>query len=120
SRLALGAGGGASVGAFTVTRTLAVAEPPGPLAVTWYEVETVGVTGVEPSGATRPTSGAMVKSVAFVELQDSVTESPGLMLVADALIVTVGCAGAGAGAVVGGSAPTCFLHPLATNTSATK
>ncbi|MGC1684126.1 MAG: hypothetical protein WA734_00755, partial [Candidatus Acidiferrales bacterium] len=98
----------------------AVALPPGPLAVTWYEVETLGVTGVEPSGATRPTSGAIDKSVAFVEDHDSVTVSPGFTLVGDALIVTVGCAGAGAGAEVGGVVPTCFLHPLAKNTSATK
>ena len=67
-----GGGGGAA----TDTRTLASAEPPGPLAVIVYVAESAGVTFVEPSGATAPTSGAIVNCVAFVEDQLNVVESP--------------------------------------------
>jgi hypothetical protein len=66
---------------------------------------------VVPEGATRPTPGAMLRSVASVDDQVSVTASPGLIEVVEALSVTVGCAGAGAGVGAGGAAPTCFLHP---------
>ena len=74
----------------TVTRAVAFAEPPGPLAVIVYVVESEGVTLVEPSALTVPTSGAMVSCVAFVEVQLSVEESPLLMEPGSAESETVG------------------------------
>src|SRR5579884_1822837 len=103
----VGWGGGGGGGASTVTRTLASAEPPGPLAVMVYVVESDGVTFVEPSGATAPTSGAIVSDVAFVEDQFSVAASPFLIEVGLACNVTVGRAGGGGGGVA------CFAHPTA-------
>jgi hypothetical protein len=73
-----------------VTRAVAFAEPPGPLAVMVYVVEAEGVTFVEPSAVTVPTSGAMVSCVAFVEVQLSVDESPLSMEDGSAESVTVG------------------------------
>jgi hypothetical protein len=78
------------VGTLTVTRAVELAEPPGPLAVMVYVVESDGVTFVEPSAVTVPTSGAMVSCVALVEVQLSVEESPLLMEVGSAESVTVG------------------------------
>src|SRR5229473_1720798 len=63
----------------------------GPLAVMVYVVESPGVTFVEPSALTVPTSGAMVSCVAFVELQLNVEDSPLVMEVGPAESVTVGC-----------------------------
>jgi hypothetical protein len=60
-----------------------------------YVAESAGVTFVEPSGATAPTSGAIVNCVAFVEDQLSVVESPLLSDVGFACNVTVGRAGGG-------------------------
>src|SRR5215813_15561410 len=83
-------------GAATDTRTLASAEPPGPLAVIVYVVDSPGVTFVEPSGETAPTSGAIVSCVAFVEDQLKVVASPLFTEVGFACKVTVGRAGGGA------------------------
>jgi hypothetical protein len=88
-------GAGGAVGD-TVTRTLDSAEPPGPLAVRLYVVDSAGVTLVEPSGATLPTPGERFKSVAFVEVQFRVTFVPLCTNVEEALMVTVGAAGGGA------------------------
>src|ERR1700738_417519 len=76
-------------------------------------MESDGVTLVEPSAVTVPTSGAMVSCVALVEDQLNVDESPLLMDVGSAESVTVGCAGAGAGAGAGGGvvATGFFLQP---------
>src|SRR5262249_49942647 len=94
----------------TVTRTVASAEPPGPLAVIVYVVESPGVTFVEPSGATAPTSGEIESCVAFVEDQLSVVASPLFSDVGFACSVTVGRAGAGGGGG-GGVCLTGFLQP---------
>jgi len=64
------------LGALTVTRAVEFAEPPGPLAVIVYVVESAGVTFVEPSAVTVPTSGAMVSCVALVEVQLRVESRP--------------------------------------------
>jgi hypothetical protein len=89
-------GAGGAVGD-TVILTLASAEPPGPLAAMLYVVDSVGVTAVEPSGATLPTPGERFKSVAFVEVQLSVTAVPLCTNFEEALMVTVGAGDAGAG-----------------------
>jgi hypothetical protein len=95
-----------------VTRVVAVAVPPGPVAVMVKVVELVGFTGVEPCTATLPTLGSMSASVASVEVHERVVESPLLIVEGDAESVTVGCAAAGAGAAcVGGALATCFLQP---------
>src|SRR5215475_13264137 len=112
---AAGVGGGA--GAATVTRTLASADPPGPLAVIVYVDESLGVTFVEPSGATGPTSGEIVSCVAFVDDQLKVVASPLFREVGFACSVTVGRAGAGAGAG-GAVVATGFLLQPATNSPA--
>src|SRR5258708_26594290 len=65
-------------------------------------MESDGVTLVEPSGATAPTSGAIVNCVALVEDQCRVEESPLLMEVGSAVSVTGGVEGA---AVDGGGVP---------------
>ena len=69
---------------------MAFAEPPGPLAVIVYVVESEGVTLVEPSALTVPTPGAMESCVPFVEVQLSVEDSPLLMEDGLAESVTVG------------------------------
>src|SRR6202140_3605564 len=73
-----------------VMRTLASAVPPGPVAVMVYVAESPGVTLVEPSAETGPTSGAIATCVALVVDQVRVVESPLLMLVGSAWKVTVG------------------------------
>jgi hypothetical protein len=78
-----------------------------------YVVESDGVTFVEPSGATAPTSGAIVSDVAFVEDQFSVAASPFLIEVGLACNVTVGRAGGGAGCGGGGGGVAFFAHPTA-------
>src|SRR5580704_10274928 len=104
-------GWAASRGAPTSTRALAVAVPPAPLAVIVYVVDWVGVTGVEPSGATFPTPGPMSRSVAFVDDHSDVAVCPGVTARGEAFSVTVGCAAGGAGVRAGGDVATCFLHP---------
>src|SRR5215472_5357955 len=111
-------GGAGAGGAATVTRALEVADPPGPLAVMVYVVESVGVTLVEPCGATVPTSGATVSCVALVEDQLNVEVSPLLMDVGLACRVTVGCA-AGGGAAGGGACATGFLLQPTSRAAAT-
>src|SRR5579862_8407845 len=75
----------------TVTRAVAVAVPPGPFAVATYVVDSVGVTGVEPSTATLPTLGSMLTSVALVDDHVRLTLAPGLTVEGDAFNVIVGC-----------------------------
>ena len=70
-------------------------------------------------GATLPTPGSMLRSVAFVDVHESVTASPGLTVAGDALSVTVGSAAAGAGAAAGGVDATFFLQPPTTAAKAT-
>src|SRR6202007_2874339 len=86
-------------------RTVASALPPGPLAVMAYVVESAGVTVVEPCGVTAPTSGLMEALVASVVVQVSLADSPLLMVVRSAEMLTVGlaAAGGGAGGGVGGA-----------------
>src|ERR1700730_326199 len=98
----------------TVTRTFAFAVPPGPVAVITYVVELAGCTGVLPSGATLPTSGWISRSVAFVDVQESVTVSPAFTVVGDALSVTVGCTAVSAG-VDAGACEATFLPQPPTN-----
>src|SRR5579859_589116 len=109
-------GGG---GAVTVTRTLESAEPPGPLAVIVYVVESAGETVVEPCALTAPTSGAMVSCVASVEVQLNVVDWPLLIDVGLAWIETVGFDGGCVTGCAGGVGATggFFLQP-ATNISA--
>src|SRR5579864_8311327 len=102
-------GGGGGGGAETVTTTLAFAVPPGPFAVIVYVAESVGLTFVEPSGATFPTPGSRSRSVAFVDDQFSVVLSPLLIVVCEAFNVTVGFSGAGAGAGGGGGGGVTFF-----------
>src|SRR5439155_13873005 len=109
----LGCSTGGGGGAATDTRTLASAEPPGPLAVIVYVAESAGVTFVEPSGATAPTFGAIVNCVAFVEDQLNVVESPLLSDVGFACSVTVGRAGGGVCATGGGTTGGFLVHPAA-------
>jgi hypothetical protein len=74
-------------------------------------VDSVGVTGVEPSGATLPTPGSMLTSVAFADVHVSVTVAPGLTVEGVAFSVTVGCT-AGAGGFEAGGREAVFLpHP---------
>src|SRR5271156_4228166 len=101
----------AGAAAPSVTRAVAVALPPGPVAVIVYVVESVGFTGVDPCSATLPTPGSMSASVASVEVQLSVTVSPLFTVVGVAFSVTVGCAEVGAGAGAGCDVATCFLQP---------
>src|SRR5215469_13226216 len=102
-------GGG---GAFTVTRALESAEPPGPVAVIVYVTVSCGVTRCEPSAETLPTPGERFRLVALVEDQVSVTESPFWITVGDACRFTVGLAGAagGGGGGGGGAAGAGFLQ----------
>jgi hypothetical protein len=93
----LGCSGGGG-GAFTDTLAVALAEPPGPVAVMVYVVESEGVTLVEPCAVTAPTSGAMESCVASVEFQLKVEVPPLSMVVGLACSVTVGVAAAGGGA----------------------
>src|SRR5690348_9245003 len=102
-------------GAVTVTRTLESAEPPGPLAVIVYVVESAGETVVEPCAFTAPTSGATVSCVASVDVQLNVVDCPLLIDVGLAWIDTVGFAG---GCVTGcsgvfGASGGFFLQPAA-------
>src|SRR5580700_1585332 len=86
----VGGGAAAVVGAFTVTRALDVALPPGPEAVIVYVVDVVGFTGVDPCGETFPTPGSIDKSTALVDDHESVTVPPEFTDSGEALIVTVG------------------------------
>src|ERR1700693_396709 len=106
-----GADGGAASREATSTRALAVAVAAAPVAVIVEVVDSVGVTGVEPSGATFPTPGPMSRSVAFVEDHRSVAVCPGFIDPGEAFRGTVGCAAGRAGVRAGGDAATCFLHP---------
>ena len=69
-----GAAGGGGGGGVTVTRALASAVPPGPVAVIVYVTESVGLTVLEPCGATLPTPGARFSVVALLEDQVRVTD----------------------------------------------
>src|SRR5258708_27518554 len=89
-------------------RTLASVLPAGPLAVTAYVVDSAGVTVVVPCGVTAPTSGLMETLVASVVVQVSLADSPLLMVVRSAEMLTVGLAATGAGAG-GGGGRGCFL-----------
>src|SRR5215472_8674388 len=109
--VAAGAAGGAAAGAFTETTAVAVEEPPGPVAVIVYVVESEGVTFVEPSAVTVPTPGSIESCVASVEFQVRVEDSPLLTVVGLACNVTVGRAGAGAAAGGGGGGVTFLLQP---------
>src|SRR6266481_4205198 len=94
-------------------RTLASVLPPGPLAVTAYVVDSAGVTAVVPCGVTAPTSGLMETLVASVVVQVSLADSPLLMVVRSAEMLTVGLAATGAGG--GGGGRGCFLWQPTTN-----
>jgi hypothetical protein len=85
-----------------------------------YVVDSVGVTGVEPSTATLPTLGSMLKSVAFVDDHVRFTLAPGFTVVGDAVSVTVGCAVGAGVAWAGGTEATCFLQPPTIATTPTK
>jgi hypothetical protein len=83
-------------------------------------VDSVGVTGVEPSTATLPTLGSMLTSVALVDDHVRLTLAPGFTVVGDAFNVIVGCP-VGAGIVwAGGTEATCFLQPPTIATTPTK
>src|SRR5258708_28162961 len=90
-------------------RTLASVLPPGPLAVTAYVVDSAGVTVVVPCGVTAPTSGLMETLVASVVVQVSLADSPLLMVVRSAEMLTVGLAGTGGGDDGGGGGGGCLL-----------
>jgi hypothetical protein len=97
-------------------RTLWSADPPGPVAVIVYVVESVGETFADPSGATVPTLGTSVSEVAFVDDQLSVALSPFWTNVDDARSVTVGRAagvacGCAAGAAVFTGGASCLQAP---------
>jgi hypothetical protein len=72
-------------------------------------VESDGVTFVEPSAVTAPTSGEMVTEVALLEVQLRVEESPLLMEPGLAWSETVGFAAGGGAAAGGGGASVTFL-----------
>ena len=55
-------------GTITVTVTLSVAEPPGPIAVMVYVVVLEGLTSHDPDGSNVPTSGSITQLSAFVEV----------------------------------------------------
>jgi hypothetical protein len=76
--------GAGIVCAVTVTPTLAVAVPAGPVAVRRYEVLSVGVTVVEPDGASEPLTPVIVTDVAFCVVHVRVTGCPAETVVADA------------------------------------
>src|SRR5260370_32732455 len=92
-------------------RTLASVLPPGPLAVTAYVVDSAGVTVVVPCAVTAPTSGAMETLVASVVVQESLADSPLLMAVRSAEMLTVGLAATGAGAGGGGGVGAFLWQP---------
>lgn len=77
-------------GAATVIVTVAVAVPPEPVAVAVYVVFVVGDTVVVPVAANVPDTPVMVTAVAFVELHESVTDWPVVMLALSAVIWMVG------------------------------
>jgi hypothetical protein len=79
--------------------------------VTVYVVDSDGVTLVEPSGATAPTSGEIVSCVALVEDQLKVAASPLLMVEGLACNVTVGRAAGGGGVGSGLDTTGFFPHP---------
>src|SRR6267142_6076809 len=113
-------GGGGGGGAFTETVAVALAEPPGPVAVMVYVVESEGVTLVEPWAVTSPTSGAIESCVASVEFQLRVADSPLLMELGLACSVTVGRAAAGGGGGGGGGGATFFLAQPKAKTAAAR
>src|SRR5260370_41329467 len=90
-------------------RTLASVLPPAPLAVTAYVVDSAGVTVVAPCGVTAPTSGLMETLVASVVVQVSLADSPLLMVVRSAEMLTGGLAATGGGAGGAGGGRGCFL-----------
>jgi len=77
------------------------------------------LAGVEPCAVTFPTPGSMSRSVAFVDVQLSVTVSPLFTELGEAFSVTVGCAVGCGAACVGGRLATCFLQPPARAMKAT-
>jgi hypothetical protein len=79
-----------------VTVTLAVALPPGPVAVKVYVVVCPGVTEVVPEAPTLPTPGSKSRLVAFFDVQFKPVSWPFSMEVEAALRVTVGGGGGGA------------------------
>ena len=78
---------------------LASAEPPGPVAVIVYVMESWGVKRCEPCAVTLPIPGERLSEVALVDDQVNVTDSPLWMEVGEACRFTIGCAG---GAAAGG------------------
>jgi hypothetical protein len=96
-----GGGGGGGGGAVTVSRALACVEPPGPLALSVYVVESVGETERVPCASTRPIPGSIVTSVEFCVLQRSVALWPRCTLDGSTVRLAVG-AGAGGGGGGGG------------------
>ena len=83
------------VGWLTRMPALALAEPPGPLALMVYVVDVAGLTFAEPCAGTEPTSGEILSWVALVEVQVRVDVSPVLMEDGLACSVTVGGGGGG-------------------------
>jgi len=76
--------------AFTVTVTLAVFVPAAFVAVTVYIVVTSGDTACDPVSVTVPIPWSMLTEVAFAELQLKVAESPAVMDVGCAVMLTAG------------------------------
>ena len=83
------------VGWLTRMPALALAVPPGPLALMVYVVDVAGLTFAEPCEGTEPTSGEILSWVASVEVQVRVDMSPLLMEYGLACSVTVGGGGGG-------------------------
>src|SRR5579871_26024 len=119
-------GGGVAVisGAdVTVTRALASAVPPGPLAVRRYVVDCWGRIERLPFACTEPISGEMLTVVAFSALHSTVVDCPRSIDVGLTVIVAVGFGvAAGAGGDAGGGGVTgagFFLQPAASKTNIT-
>ena len=117
SLIAGGAGGVTGGGTVTVMRASATVFPPGPAARAMYVVDVCGLTVRLPEASTVPTPLSIVTPVAFVELQESVAESPLSIADGDTFseIVGAGVGGAGGGggvsfAAAGGGAGVCFLQ----------
>ena len=77
-------------GMMTVTVTLSVVLPPGPVAVRVYVVVSSGETVREPFGSTSPIPGSMLTLSALMVDQLSVLDSPRVMVDGSAEKVTSG------------------------------
>src|SRR5215472_17620309 len=108
-------GGGGGGGWFTVTRAVCSAVPPGPVAVMWNVVDSVGFTVRCPLRSTLPI-GSIVTEVAFSDDHVSVADCPALMVEGFTASCAVGCGGGGGGAA--GAAGGCFLWQAASVTTA--